>query len=98
MRTSLRRYHWVTEGEHDDNTMRLRLPGTQRSWPGQERFALRKVAQRFFATCWPGMPLYFQLDTLREWRKAMLLPPRTSDVYRAANQVGTIRLCMPLLA
>jgi hypothetical protein len=34
------------------------------------------------------MPLYFQLDTLREWRKAMLLPPRTSDVYRAANQVS----------
>jgi hypothetical protein len=36
---------------------------------------------------WPGMPLYFQLDTLRDWRKQMSYPPRLSDMYKAAEKL-----------
>jgi len=33
----------------------------------------------------PDMPLWWQTDILRDWRKALLLPPRTSDLWRSAN-------------
>ena len=28
---------------------------------------------------WPGMPLDWQMETFREWRKATGLPPRVAD-------------------
>jgi len=49
------------------NAVRLRFPGTQRSWP--------------------GMPLSWQTDVLRDWRKAVNLPPRHSDLWRNANEL-----------
>ena len=36
----------------------------------------------------PDMPLWWQTDILREWRKALLLPPRTSDLWRSAHFIA----------
>ena len=64
---SLLKYHVVDEEENEHNALRLHLPGSGRSWPGQ--------------------PLYFQTDTLREWRVQQSLPPRTADLWRQGQNL-----------
>jgi hypothetical protein len=39
------------------------------------------------ARSWQGQKLWFQLDVIRQWREEALLPPRASDLWKAADKL-----------